>query len=204
MTNGDANPTADPRAARWSQLHHGIDAEDVPLLLPWLRTMWTIASRLSRIPPTAITVAGVVLAAAAVGSASTLPWLAAALVLLAAVCDGLDGAVAVIADRASPAGARADAVADRICDILFAAVLWRCGAPWWLAVAAALLAVGVDGLRRLRRLPTRITVAERPTFTVCAVLACASSAVTTHAWPPTVCAAVWIAAALVGLAQLAR
>lgn len=196
--------SGDPRAARWSQLHHGIDVGDVPLLLPWLRGMWSVAARLRRVPPTAITVTGLLLAASAVATASRLPWLALVLVLSATVCDGLDGAVAVVADRASVSGARADAVADRICDGLFAGVLWRCGAPWWLALLAGVLAVGVDGLRRLRRVPTRITVAERPTFTVCAALACGSSALTAQTWPVTVSATVWIVAAVVGLAQLMR
>lgn len=193
----------DPRAVLWSQLHHDIDPARVPLLLPWLRGLWALAARLRRVPPTAITVTGVVLAVAAVLTAARLPWAAAALVVASALCDGLDGAVAVVADRAGAAGARADAVADRICDALFAAVLWRCGAPWWLATAAALSALAADGLRRLRRVPSRITVAERPTFTICTVLACGSSALSSQQWPVTVCAAVWVTAALVALTQLA-
>lgn len=190
------------RAAVWSQLHHGIDPRTVPLLLFWLRGMWAVAARLRGTPPTAITAAGVVLAAAAVTVARSLPGPAAVLVAAAALCDGLDGAVAVVADRASVIGARADAVADRICDVLFAAVLWRCGAPWWLSLLAGGFALAVDAVRRLRRIPDRITVAERPTFAVCAVLGCASAAVSAHQWPVVTCAAVWLAATCVGLAQL--
>jgi hypothetical protein len=88
--------------------------------------------------------------------------------------------------------------------VAFALVLWRCGAPWWAAAGCAVVALGVDGLRRVRRMPARITVAERPTWTVCTVLACGSSAVTAAGWPVDVCAAVWFSAALVGLGQLMR
>jgi len=121
----------------------------------------------------------------------------------AAVCDGLDGAVAVVADRAGAAGARADALADRVVDAAFAGVVWRCGASRSAAVAAAGVALGVDGLRRWRRVPARITVAERPSWAVCAALACASRAVTPKRWPVRCCVAVWLALGAAGLAQVA-
>ncbi len=127
-------------AQRWSALHHGIDPAGVPLLAPWLRLMWWLARPLRRVPPTAITVVGVVLAADAVLLGRSWPAAAAVAVLAAVLCDGLDGAVAVVADRATSAGARADAVADRLADVAFAAVLWRCGVP---------VVVG-GGLRRAR------------------------------------------------------
>jgi CDP-diacylglycerol--glycerol-3-phosphate 3-phosphatidyltransferase len=188
---------------RWSALHSGIDPARVPLLLPWLRAMWFVARPLRRFPPLALTVLGVVLAGDAVLLARPAPAAAAGAVVLAAVCDGLDGAVAVLAERATTFGARADTVADRLADIAFAAVLWRCGAPWPLALACGALAVAVDGLRRVRAVPARITVAERPTWTICAVLACGSAAVTSASWPVLVCAAVWLAAGALGVLQVA-
>ena len=196
--------TRDDLPTRWSQLHHGIDPAGVPLLAGWLRLMWAIARGLMRlrVAPTAVTVAGVGFAAAAVVVAPGLPVLAAVLVVLAALSDALDGALAVVADRATPAGARADAVADRCCDIAFALVLWRCGAPAPLAVAAALLAVGVDALRRVRRVPDRITVAERPTFAICAVAGALSAASLGRGWPLLVCVAVWLALCCAASGQL--
>jgi phosphatidylglycerophosphate synthase len=191
-------------AQRWSALHHGIDPARVPLLAPWLRLMWRLARPLRAVPPTAITAIGVVLAVDAVLLASSLPWVAFVLVLAAALCDGLDGAVAVVAGRATRAGALADAIADRIADLAFAAVLWRCGAPWGVAVACGAVAVGVDLVRRLRRVPARITVAERPTWTICAALGCGAAAVTDAEWPVLVCASVWLAAGAIGLVQLLR
>lgn len=198
--------TRDQLPQRWSALHHGIDPAGVPLLSGWLRWMWAIARVLARlrIPATAVTVAGVCFAALAVVTAGSYPLLAAVLVLLAALSDGLDGALAVVADRATELGRYADAVADRCCDLAFALVLWRCGAPWPLAVAAAALAVGVDTLRRIRRVPDKITVAERPTFTICAVLAGVSAAAASRGWPLLLCAAVWLAACCAGLVQLLR
>jgi CDP-diacylglycerol--glycerol-3-phosphate 3-phosphatidyltransferase len=196
--------TPDDLPQRWSRSHHGIDPTQIPLLSGWLRLMWTVARGLAwlRIPPTAVTVSGVGLAVAAVLVAGPLPMLAAALVLLAALCDGLDGALAVVSDRVTRLGAYADAVADRCSDVAFALVLWRCGAAWPLAAAAAVLAVGVDTLRRIRRVPDRITVAERPTFTVCATLAGVSAAAAGRGWPQLICAAVWLAAGCVAVAQL--
>ena len=173
-------------------------------MLPWLRLMWWLAKPLRAVPPTVITAAGVLLALDAVLLARTTPGVAAGAVVLAAVCDGLDGAIAVVADRPTALGAKADAVADRLVDAAFAAVLWRCGAPWGLAITCGLLAVGVDVLRRLRRTPDRITVGERPTWTVCAALAACSAAVTSADWPVLVCASVWTAAGVVAVAQIAR
>jgi archaetidylinositol phosphate synthase len=189
---------------RWSALHHGIDPARVPFLLPWLRLMWWLAKPLRAVPPTAITAVGALLALDAVLLAGSTPAVAAAAVVLAAVCDGLDGAVAIVAGRPSAVGAAADAVADRLADAAFAAVLWRCGAPWGLAVACGLLAIGVDVLRRLRRTPDRITVGERPTWTVCAALAASAAAVSSADWPVLVCASVWAAAGVVALTQIAR
>jgi phosphatidylglycerophosphate synthase len=166
--------------------------------------MWWLARPLHRVPPTAITVLGVVFAADAVLLARSWPALAAVAVVVAVLCDGLDGAVAVVAGRATAFGARADAVADRLSDVALAAVLWRCGVPLAFAAVCCALALVVDGARRLRRVPSRITVAERPTWAICAVLACGSAAVSAANWPVQVCAAVWAAAGVVGLLQIAR
>ncbi len=190
----------------WSQLHYGIDPSRVPLLRGWLRFVWSVARPLWFVPPIVFTALGALFAIDALLLASTQPWAALALVLLSTMCDALDGAVALIAHKASGSGAIADKVADRIADTAFAFVLWRCGAPWELAVIAAGMSLLHEGFREVRGgvLRTRITVAERPTRVVCTALACVCAAVSTATWPPTVCASVWIALAAVGLAQLAR
>jgi len=191
------------RAGRWSALHHGIDPRRGPFLLPWLRLLWWLAGPLRGVPPTAITALGVVLAVDAALLAADHPGWAAVAVVLAGLCDGLDGAVAVVADRATRLGAVADAIADRLADLAFAAVLWRAGAPLGLAAVCGALAVGVDGLRRWRHVPARITVGERPSWTICAALAGGSAAVTSAGWPVPTCAAVWCGLGVVALAQAA-
>jgi CDP-diacylglycerol--glycerol-3-phosphate 3-phosphatidyltransferase len=175
----------------------------VPLLSTWLRALWFVARRLRPVPPTVITVLGVVLAVDAVLLAGRHPGWAAGAVVLSAVSDGLDGAVAVVADRATRSGAVADGIADRVADLAFAAVLWRLGVPWPLALGCGALAVGVDGLRRLRRVPDRITVGERPSWTICAALAGVCAAVTDAHWPIVVCAGVWALLGVLALGQLA-
>ena len=190
-------------AERWSQLHHGIDPKGVPLLLPWLRLLWWLARPLRGVPPTAITVLGAVLAVDAAVLAANHPGWAALAVVLAALCDGLDGAVAVVAGRATRSGAVADALADRLADLAFAAVLWRAGAPLGLAAVCGALAVGIDLVRRLRHVPTRITVGERPSWTLCAALAGISAAASSAQWPVLTCAGVWCGLGVVALTQAA-
>ncbi|MBM9468893.1 CDP-alcohol phosphatidyltransferase family protein [Nakamurella leprariae] len=208
MTAAGAGPhdPAGDLGQRWSSLHHGIDPTAVPLVRRWLGLMWAGGRVLSRagIPPTAVTAAGVALAGGAVALARDRPGPAAVAVIGAALCDGLDGATAVVGDRATRSGALADAVADRLCDGAFAAVLWRRGAPSRAAATAAGLAWGVDTLRRVRHVPDRITVAERPTFAICAAATCAAAATTRARWPAGLSAGVWIAAGIVGIGQVLR
>lgn len=169
--------------------------------------MWALARPLAAIgvPPTALTLAGVVLAIDAPLFAEERPLIALALVLGAAVCDGLDGAVAVVGDRATRSGALADSVADRVADCAFAATLWRCGAPLWLAGTAAGLSLMIETARMVpagRGLRTTITVGERPTRVICTALGCVSAAATSANWPPTICAAVWAGAGVAASGQL--
>jgi CDP-diacylglycerol--glycerol-3-phosphate 3-phosphatidyltransferase len=178
----------------------------VPLVRWWLRAMWRLARPLValRVPPVALTALGALLALDALLLAGSLPAVALVVVLLATLCDGLDGAVAMLSRRASRFGSVADKVADRVADCAFALVIWRCGAPLWLAATAGGLSLLHEVVRAVlggARL-ARLTVAERPTRVVCTVLACLCSAVSSALWPPTVCVAVWAALAVIGLAQL--
>ena len=195
---GESSDQRDDLIEAWSALHRGLRPS--PLVRRWLTLMWTLARPLAeaRVPPAAITAAGVLLAVDAPLLAARLPLVALVLVLAAALCDGLDGAVALLQARTTRAGAVADTIADRIADTAFALVIWQAGAPLWLALVAAALSVGLE-LARRRPL---ITVAERPTRVICTALACVSAAISEAAWPPTVCAAVWVAATLVAFVQI--
>ncbi len=179
----------------------------MPLLSGWLRAMWLLAATARAAPRRrrlALTVLGALFASTRCCSRRRSRGWRSSLVLLSVLCDGLDGAVALLSRRVSVAGGYADKIADRVADAAFAAVLWRCGAPWGLALAAGALSLAHEAIRTVRggALLARLTVAERPTRTICAALACGSSAVSSATWPPTVCAAVWTGLALIGLAQL--
>jgi CDP-diacylglycerol--glycerol-3-phosphate 3-phosphatidyltransferase len=195
---GESADQRDDLIEAWSALHRGLRPS--PLVRRWLTLMWTLAGPLAAasVPPAAITAAGVLLALDAPLFAARLPLVALVLVLAAALCDGLDGAVALLQARTTRAGAVADTIADRIADTAFALVIWQAGAPLWLALVAAALSVGLE-LARRRPL---ITVAERPTRVICTALACVSAAISDAAWPPPVCAAVWVAATLVAFVQI--
>jgi phosphatidylglycerophosphate synthase len=188
----------------WSRLHQGIDPRGNRMLWCWLQLMWWLAGPLARlrVRPLVVTVTGaaLALAAAVLGSG----WVALILILGSVVGDGLDGAVALLGGRASKFGARADKVADRIADVAFVVVLWRCGAWWPLTVVAGLGMVGVEAYREIAggRLRAMITVAERPSRVVCAVLACGCAGFSAATWPATVCAGVLLGLSAVGLAQL--
>jgi CDP-diacylglycerol--glycerol-3-phosphate 3-phosphatidyltransferase len=165
--------------AGWERLH-GTDPRASVLVRGWLRVSYALAGPLvrARVPPTALTAAGVLVAVAVVPLAlagGRWPLLAAPVVVLSGLLDGLDGAVAVVARRTSRWGALADSLADRVSDAAYCAALWALGAPAWLAVVAGALGylheyararAGGLGLADA----VTITVAERPTRVVGAMM----------------------------------
>ncbi len=145
-----AHPPADAHPAHvqgagelgWSALHGGLTPSGLVRL--WLHAVQRLArlGPVARVPPDVLSVAGVAAAGGAVAVAAQggrWPLAAAALVVLAGVLDGLDGAVALHTGRARPLGAVVDAVADRLGDLLLVATLAVLGAPpAWCVAAAAL------------------------------------------------------------------
>lgn len=170
------------------------------MLRGWLGLMWWLARPLAAlgVPPDAVTVAG---AGLAVGAVRARPGAASTLLVAGAVCDGLDGAVAVHRDTVSAHGRALDHAADRVADLAAGALLVRRGAPAGL-VGSALLFTGLLETRRDRRAPV-VTVGERPSRVVCAVLGDLACAVTGRRWPAPVAASVWTALAAVAVAQVA-
>ena len=169
--------------ARWEELH-GVTAS--PVVRGWLRLVHVVA-RLLPVPPWVLTLASVAVAA---GTLAVRPWVAALLVLLSALCDGLDGAVAVLRDQVTEWGGRLDTAADRVSDALFCAALVHAGAPWQLGVAAALAVLLFETFRRR---PVVLTVGERPTRVIAVVAGLLGG--------PTVGVCVLLAAVAAGLAQ---
>ena len=154
--------TPEEHRLRWQALHC---VEASWLVRRWLRLVLGVSRRL-RVPPSAVTAAGVV----AMLCAAVVPLqVAAGLVLLSGLLDGIDGCVAILQDKVSDFGRLLDHSADRIGELVLGYLLWRAGAPWWLAVVAVALMLGVEGLRRA---PV-VTLGERPVrllFTAAALL----------------------------------
>jgi CDP-diacylglycerol--glycerol-3-phosphate 3-phosphatidyltransferase len=197
----------------WAALHGGL-TPSAPVRV-WLGAVQRLAAvgPVARIPPDALSAAGVVAAAGAALVAGRLPLLTAVLVVLVGVLDGLDGAVALHTGRARPLGAVVDAVADRIGDLLLAAVLAVLGAlPAWCAAAAALTLLheylraraNAAGMRG----PGAVTVAERPVRLVLVAVAGLGAGVLPGGTPwtgwdwATVSAVGWVVVGVVGLVHL--
>jgi len=197
--------------AAWARLHGGFDPGTASAVVRgWVRIVYRAGSWLGdrSVSPSAVTTAGLLLcwcvpAVVALGGIFTA--LGAALVLLAALADGLDGAVAVLTGRASRLGYVYDSVADRLGEAAWLAALWIAGAPPWLVVAAG-AASWLQEYARARATAAGmseigvVTVAERPTR---ALLALFGLLLATFApVVATVFAAVWLAMTVVALAQL--
>ncbi len=184
----------------------------------WVLLAYRIGSWLGRlgVGPTAVTAAGLILCllvpvAALVGPGGLL--VGALLVLLAAIADGLDGAVAVATGRTSRLGFVYDSVADRLGEVGWLTGFYLVGVPGWLVVGAG----GVSWLHEYVRARATaggmaelgaVTVGERPTRVSIAIsgLIFAGIAGYVHqGWGVrvlVVAAAAWLALAVVGLAQL--
>lgn len=195
----------------WSRLHGGYDPGRSALVRGWLALTYALARPLARTgtSPHLLTAAGVAasaLAAWAAGPSAGELVVAAGLVTLAAVLDGLDGAVAVLRDRATRRGFVLDSVADRVSDLLLLVVLWRAGAHPVLSVAAGAVAFLLEYTRAratVAGLPDIgvVTVGERPTRVV-VVVAGLLSALAIGAGAVAASAAAVTGLATIGLAQL--
>ncbi|MEJ2862114.1 CDP-alcohol phosphatidyltransferase family protein [Actinomycetospora flava] len=137
---------------RWSRAHGGYDVRSSRPTMAWLRLAHRFGAPLARrgVSPTAVTVVGGVVAVA-VGAVAALggrwPLLAAALVVVVAVLDGVDGAVAQLTDSSTAWGRVVDQLVDRIGDLSMIVGLWALGAPGPLCAAAAVLTLLGEGVR---------------------------------------------------------
>lgn len=147
---GRAVLSRDEYLAAWSRWHGGADPAASRLLHGWLSAVHAAARPLARIPPTAVTAAGLGAAAAGVWPAAAGGrWLLVAglLVGLSGVLDSLDGALAIGTGRASRRGFVLDSAVDRLTEVAYAAALWAAGAPGWLAASFGVLCWFPDYLR---------------------------------------------------------
>lgn len=195
-------------------MHGGVRPS--PVVRGWLRMIRLLASGpIIRVPPDALSVAGVLVLAGAWAAVVGPGWpgLVVPLVVLAGVLDGLDGAVALRTGRARPLGAVVDSVADRVGDVVLGAILLAIGAPTpWVLAAVTLVflleylraraqAVGMPGVGA-------VTVAERPTRLIVVAMAAGGAAVWPSGLPAlgwgwgVTFAVTWTVVGVVGLAQL--
>ncbi|WFE29477.1 CDP-alcohol phosphatidyltransferase family protein [Solwaraspora sp. WMMD791] len=206
-------------AVTWARLHGGFDPRTAtPVVRYWLRAAHAVADLLGRagVGPNAVTVAGLVLCAATPVAASRGGYgllVAAALVLLAAVADTVDGALAVVTGRATRLGYVYDSLADRAGEAFWLLAFWLAGAPGPLVVAAGALSwlheylrarAAAAGMREIGA----VTMGERPTRVSAALVglllagAAAMIAPDLAAGVLTVVTAVWVLLALFGFSQL--
>jgi phosphatidylglycerophosphate synthase len=207
-------------ARAWSVLHGGFDPETAaPLIRGWVRLAYRGGSLLARlgVTPGAVTLAGLLLCAVVPVAARLGPagLIAAAFVVLAAgFADSFDGAVAVITGRASRSGYVLDSVADRVGEAAWLVAFWLAGAPGWLAVTAGAVSWLHEYVRARATaagMPDigAVTVGERPTRVSVAISGLLIGGVAELVHPGwggivvTAAAAVWLALAVIGLAQLA-
>ncbi len=164
----------------WQRLHGADDVDPManPMVRLFLRLTHAMATPLARagVLPDVLTLVGVWVAAVAFAVAhegSGWVALAGGIVIISALTDGVDGAVAGFTGRESPRGQVLDSVADRISEALFFAAIVRGGGSAASGVAA-MAAVMLLEYTRARVIVTNrgishgpalgpITVGERPT-----------------------------------------
>jgi phosphatidylglycerophosphate synthase len=211
--------TWDRYAEEWAALHGGVDPRRArPEVRRYLRGAYEVGRVLTRlrVPPLAVTVAGLVLALATPAFAVRHGWwplLSAGLVLASAAVDSLDGAVALISSRTTPLGYLCDGLADRVVEACWLAALWLVGAPGWV-VTICLALSWLHEYVRARAIGAgmteigAVTVAERPTRVTFVAIGLTFAALGGSSGRDmavgfaTLFTAVWAPVALAGLVQL--
>ncbi|MDG4832196.1 CDP-alcohol phosphatidyltransferase family protein [Solwaraspora sp. WMMD1047] len=209
----------DEYAASWARLHGGFDPRQAtPTVRGWLRMAYEVGSVLSRlrVSPTAVTVLGTLLCAAVplvVARGPSGPLLGAVLILLAAVADSADGAVAVVTGRTSRLGYVYDSVADRLGEAFWLLAFWLVGVPGTLVVTAGALSwlheyVRARAVSAGMKEIGAVTMGERPSRVSVAIVGLLAAGVTGLIRPElaagtmTVATTVWVVLAAFGLVQL--
>lgn len=195
----------------WAGLHGGYDPRSNVLVRGWLSLAYVLAGPLARarVAPDLLTVLGVLVATGAAALATGGGWwlLGGALaVVLSALLDNLDGAVALLTGRTTRWGHVLDSVADRVSDVLYAVALWAAGAPGELCAAGAAL-MFLQEYARARAAAGGmaevgvVTVWERPSRVIVTAAFLATAAALGDPWPA-LGASAWVGLGAVGLVQL--
>lgn len=206
-----AMPDREGYLDRWAALHGGYDPRGNALVRGWLLFAYAVARPLAsaRVPPDLVTLGGLLVSGAAVALASGSGWWllgAALMVVLAGLLDNVDGAVAVLRDRATRWGSVLDSVTDRIGDLLFLTALFVAGAPWQVCVVGGVLMFLQEYTRASAAAAGMtevgvVTLWERPTRVIVTATFLASAALLGDPWPE-LGAWVWVVLGVIGLTQL--
>jgi phosphatidylglycerophosphate synthase len=212
-------PDWDQYAASWTSLHGGIDPRQArPSVERWLRLGYRIAKICARlrVKPGMVTALGLVACLIVPMVAGRGRWwtlLAAGLVVIAAVTDTADGALAVLTAHTTRLGYVYDSVVDRIGEVCWLLAMWRIGVHGWIVVIAG----GLSWLHEYTRARANAagmtdigaaTLGERPTRVVLAVIAFGGGGLLwlANADLPsgfvTFVAAAWVVLSVIGFVQL--
>ncbi|GAA4877035.1 CDP-alcohol phosphatidyltransferase family protein [Actinomycetospora straminea] len=200
--------------ARWSRAHGDYDVAGSRPARLWLRVSHVLAAPLARrgVPPSWVTGVGGIGAVAIAGVAALggrWALLAAGLVVVVALLDGVDGAVAELTGAATAWGRVLDQIVDRVGDVGMVTALWLLGAPGPVCAAAAVLTVLDESIRSSASAAGMaeigvVTVAERPSRLVLGGVALAVAGIvpSVAGLVVTVAASLWALLALLATTQL--
>lgn len=193
--------------------HHApdLDPGETTALRLFLTFTYRCARPLARrrVAPNLVTLVGLVWAALVVAVVRFSPLMAAVLLLISTVTDGVDGCLAALTDRATRFGYVLDSLVDRISDGLFLLALVIAGGEAWLAVAAGSAVIALEytraraGAAGLDEIGV-LTIGERATRTIAAIMGfVGAQALSDKSWiGPNIGLAVTLAACSVGTVQL--
>ncbi len=165
----------DDYAKIWQTVHnaHDVEPKKNPLHVAYLHLTYAAATPLARLGvlPDWLTLVGLWLAGFVTvfgWMGGRFPMLAALLMIISSLTDGVDGAVAGLTNRTTARGHVLDSVVDRFSEVLFVASIVLAGGPAWAGVLAMSGIVLLEYTRA--RVTTagggaigKITIGERPT-----------------------------------------
>lgn len=149
----------------WSKLHG--DAQISGIVKGWLTISYYLVRPLAklRVTPNMLSIAGLIFGIALYLSAQS-PW-AIGLLVASLLCDGIDGSLAIITNKASKWGAALDSILDRTTEVFWVLTFISIGGNEYIVIGAAILAFAQEYLRaRAGGLGLTevgvVTIAERP------------------------------------------
>jgi phosphatidylglycerophosphate synthase len=151
--------------AAWSKLHG--DAQISGIVKGWLTISYYLVKPLAklRVTPNMLSIAGLLFGIALYLNAQS-AW-AIGLLVTSLLCDGIDGSLAIISNKASKWGAALDSILDRTTEVFWVLAFISIGGDEYLVICAAVLAFAQEYLRaRAGGLGLTevgvVTIAERP------------------------------------------